>query len=120
MYDKQALNRTIGERIKLARIEAGYTQQRLADLVGMSSQNLSAVERGVVGVSFPMLLSLCDALAVTTDSLLRGTIERSDVSRIVTRLETLSPENLDLIERLFNTAFELISINQAQHSQITD
>ena len=111
MYEKHTLNRAIGERIKKARVEAGYTQQRLADLVGMSSQNLSAVERGAVGISFYMLLSICNTLSITTDSILCGTSHNSDVSRIVARLELLSPENLEIIEKLFYAAMELIASN---------
>ncbi len=117
MYDKHTLNIDIGECIKQARIDAGFTQQQLAELIGRSSPNLSAVERGAVGISNYALLRICDVLCVTTDAILLGINEASDISRIIKRLEHISPENLILVEDIINTLLKVVAANSASQNQ---
>lgn len=116
MYDKHALNIAIGERIKHARTAAGYTQQQLAELIDMSPPNLSAVERGAVGISHSALLRICEALCVTTDTILRGTNEISDISHVVMRLGNISSENRRIIEEIINSSLKLIAVNNTSRN----
>ena len=54
MADKKEENVQIGARVKQAREAAGLTQERLAELVDVTAQFLSGVERGAVGLSVPV------------------------------------------------------------------
>ena len=47
----QEINVILGENIRRERERAGYTQERLSEMIDMSTQNLSTVERGMAGVS---------------------------------------------------------------------
>ena len=58
---------TIGKRVQQARKIKRYTQAELAEMINMSSQNLSCLERGTTGISIPTLMSLCKALDVSSD-----------------------------------------------------
>ena len=62
--ERKELNILMGERIRIAREAAGYTQENLSELIGVSSQYVSDLERGVVGTSVPTLVKLCDVLSV--------------------------------------------------------
>ena len=61
------LNKQIGERCRKAREVAGYTQEQLAEQVGVSTQFLSDAERGVTGMSVTTIIKICSILNISTD-----------------------------------------------------
>lgn len=63
----------IGQRIKAARLEKGYSQADLGALVGCSNNHLSHVEVGQTKVSLAMLLKLAFALDKNFDFFLLDT-----------------------------------------------
>lgn len=62
--------KAIGKRIKIARIKADMTQERLAELAGISPTHMSNIETGTTRVSLSAIVSLANALSVTSDDLL--------------------------------------------------
>lgn len=62
----------VGARIRACRLEAGMSQERLAELSDLSPPYVSHVERGVKGPSLGALIRLAAALGVTIDYLLAG------------------------------------------------
>lgn len=100
MKEKKEINIQIGSRIRTAREKAGYTQERFAELIDVSVQYTSDLERGVVGTSIPTLIRICEALHVSSDYLLFGRSSESgsdDISRITGILATLKPEQLSIV-----------------------
>jgi len=79
----------LGERLRLARKEAGLTQQQLADKVGMKKASISGLELGTSKKpSADNILPLAKFLGVTPEWLVSGKgVKKAQVSR-----ETL-PEN---------------------------
>lgn len=62
--------KAIGKRIKIARIKADLTQERLAEAVDISPTHLSNIETGTTRVSLTAIVNLANALSVTVDDLL--------------------------------------------------
>ena len=60
----------IGKRIKELRVEAGLTQQRVADILKIDRSNFSKYELGKLEVNNEMLVKLAKLFEVTTDYLL--------------------------------------------------
>lgn len=118
MSEKKIENCNIGSRVKQARESAGLTQERLAELVDVTAQYLSGVERGAVGLSVPVLLRLCSVLLVSSDFLLTGSTEGSDVTGITARLSRLPPEHIKNVEEILNRYIEGVAISQK--TQLTD
>lgn len=114
MADKKQENIQIGFRVKQAREAAGLTQERLSELLDVTAQYLSGVERGAVGLSVPILIRLCSVLLVSSDFILTGDTEYSDVTSITTRLSRLPSEHINNVEEILNRYIEGIAI--AQHS----
>lgn len=110
MAKKKEENVQIGMRIKAAREAAGYTQERLAELVDVSAQYISGLERGVVGLSIPNLVKLCKVLSVSSDELLMGGTQPSGTADIVARMERLPAEHIKNMEKLLNCYMEGIAI----------
>ena len=71
MKEKKPINLEIGQNVKQIRENAGLTQERLAELIGLGVKHLSAIECGAT------LKQLCVLLSVPADAILFG-IESSN------------------------------------------
>jgi len=71
--------KAIGKRIKIARIKADLTQERLAEMVEISPTHMSNIETGTTRVSLTATVSLANALSVTVDDLLCDSVVKSKV-----------------------------------------
>ena len=66
--------KSIGKRLKIARIRADLTQNKLSEMAGMSPTHLSNIETGTTKVSLCAIVNLANALNITCDELLCGNI----------------------------------------------
>jgi len=64
---------TVRNRIRELRLERGWTQQRLADAVGVSRQSVNSIECGRYVPSLELALSFARVFARSTDSMARTT-----------------------------------------------
>ena len=55
----------IGERIRLLRVKAGFSQNELAGRADVSQSHLRRVELGQAGITVDHLQMVCDALGIT-------------------------------------------------------
>ena len=78
---------TIGKRISRLRREAGYTQDTLADVLGITPQAISKWECDITCPDISLLPALAKALGVTTDELLSGKSESEPAVKIVPKDE---------------------------------
>ena len=66
--------KAIGQRIKIARIKKGVTQETVADLIDITPAHMSNVETGKTKVSLPTLIAIANALSVSVDTLIASKI----------------------------------------------
>ncbi len=71
--------KAIGKRIKIARIKADLTQERLAEIVSVSPSHMSNIETGTTRVSLTLIVTIANALSVTVDDLLCDNIRKARV-----------------------------------------
>ena len=69
--------KSIGKRIKAARIRLDMTQERLAEQVNLSPSHLSNIETGTTKVSLSTIVKLANALHVSVDGLLADSVVQS-------------------------------------------
>lgn len=65
--DKEQTRARIGARISSLRIQAGLTQQQLADRSGLQRTHIGRIEAGKYDVTLPTLQSIAEALGMTFD-----------------------------------------------------
>lgn len=75
--------KTIGRRIQERRKELNLTQQYVYETLDISQNHYSRIENGHVGMSFEILLELCEILQISTDYILTGEIYKHTDSPIV-------------------------------------
>lgn len=94
----------IGANIRKARQRSDLTQEQLAELIEVTPQYLSDLERGVVGTSISTLILLCKKLNVTADFILFGTEndDDSEVMVLLERIKYMPKYKADMIERAVN------------------
>ncbi|MEI6492947.1 MAG: helix-turn-helix transcriptional regulator [Verrucomicrobiota bacterium] len=66
------LLRKIGRVVRERRLSLDFTQECLAELIGVHWQTISAIERGVYPVSLLTFTRLCQHLEVSPERLLEG------------------------------------------------
>ena len=60
----------IGKRIKKKRVEKGFTQERLSELIGVGPSHMSHMESGKTVPSMEVFITLCNVLECSADELL--------------------------------------------------
>ena len=72
MRKRKAINVQIGANIQRARESAGLTQDKLSEQIGVTPNHISAIERGVYGISLENLQKMCQILNVSADFIIFG------------------------------------------------
>lgn len=101
----------IGENIQHLRKKKGMTQEELAELVSLSPNYLSAIERGVYQLKYDKLVEIINCLECTPNDIFVGTYKSSyktRASHLSDTIETLDPKEqdriFDVVEVLVKTA----------------
>ena len=102
--------KAIGKRIKIARIKADLTQERLSEIVGISPTHISNIETGTTKVSLTSIVSIANGLGVTADDLLCDSVVHAKAQfekDIASLLEDCNPYEIrmvrDIAEALITT-----------------
>ena len=110
MGQKKDLNVLVGINIKREREKAGLTQDQLSEKLSIGPKSLSAIERGVVGISLTTLLKICDVLSVSANTILREDCEKNNIQNITDQLERLTPSQLEIAADMLNKLFKAFSL----------
>lgn len=109
---------TMGRRIRLRRKELGLTQNKLAELLEVSNNHLSAIENGREKPSLEKFVILCKLLKTTPDFLLLGTLHSCNVSQNISdNLRLCDAEDIKLIGQIVEL---LVARNQNFWNKDTD
>lgn len=72
------LRKSIGKKIKIARLKAEYTQEQLAKKLSLSTRYISQLERGIAFGSASTIISVCKALNINANFLFADVINVTD------------------------------------------
>lgn len=95
MQKEKTVEQMIGQRIKKLRKEKGYTQQQFSEIIGLSTNYLSDIERGKSSARLDKLVAIINALECSADDVFADAIKfgyKIKVSRLSEKLELLPPE----------------------------
>lgn len=112
MSMKKDINVIVGQNIKIERERAGYTQEQFSERIGLGAKSLSAIERGIVGISMTSLQHICKTLAISSDTILFGRTAQNDLEDVVHRLENLNAAQLKVMRKTILATLEAFSIHE--------
>ena len=97
---------TMGDRIREARKHEGLTQERLAELLDISVESVSHIERGSRVPSMKVFIKLIEVLNVSADYLLRDSISTGQLfgdNALGSKIEQLSRKERIALEAIIDT-----------------
>ena len=90
----------MGKRIREIRESKHMTQAALSELAGIEPSNLSHIERAATKVSLPTLMNIANALEVSLDELVCGSLVRSEhisIRQLNELLSDCTPDELQAV-----------------------
>lgn len=109
MREKKEINIQIGEQIRAAREQAKLTQEQFAERIDVSTQYVSDLERGVVGVSIATLKRVCLTLGISSDQILFGNRPDNDIDTIAEKCKRLSPKQFSILSDIIDKYIEAVN-----------
>ena len=91
------VDKRVGKRIQKSRENAKISQEKLAEIVGMSVTAISNIERGNNYPSFENFIKIANAIGVSTDILLCDVVESAQIARASELSEKL--KNIPVLKR---------------------
>lgn len=88
-------SKTLGNRIREARFKKQHTQQKLAEIAGISQMYLGEIERGTKIPSLKSFIKIIEALDISADYILRDELSSGEhyiYNEITEKLKCLSPK----------------------------
>lgn len=86
----------LGRRVRLQRLHLGWTQDRLAKAIGVSTSFVGHIERGTRKASIDTLVEISNAMDISVETLLYASLKHHHSTRQNAMRELLS----DLQQRL--------------------
>ena len=96
----------MGIRIAQRRKELHFTQEQLAEKMGVSLQTVSCIELGKKAVRPENLANLCVYLDVTADYILYGKRNERQMNDTIMKLSALEPEEYCTVQGLFDLLYK--------------
>jgi DNA-binding XRE family transcriptional regulator len=96
-----------GRKIKTYREKLGYSQEKLGELVEVSTKTIVFWENGTTFIKYPAMVRLCKVLGVEQIDLFNFGVPKADrgssVEQIVNLSKKLSPETQEQIVEIIKT-----------------
>ncbi|MEG0615707.1 MAG: helix-turn-helix transcriptional regulator [Oscillospiraceae bacterium] len=90
----------MGQRIRKQREFLGYTRENMAEKLQCSTKFCADIENGASGISLKNLLLLSDFLKLSTDYILKGSDEKSEIGNINAIIGQCPQEKVDYLEEI--------------------
>lgn len=105
----------LGQRIRAARLAAGLSQEKSAEMVCLTSQHISHTEVASTKISLPALIKIANALNTSVDRLLSDSIHASKaylMDDIQTFFSDCNPDEIYVMLEAANAAKKAIRIRK--------
>ena len=90
----------IGKRIQNRRKQLMFTQEQLAEMMNVSIQMVSNLERGNKAIRIDNLINLSQILNISTDYILTGKETTDDIQLLTERISQLPEKERKMVEML--------------------
>lgn len=88
----------IGKRIKKARLEKHYTQEKLSEMLNVSVEHLSRIENGGYRPSLGLIEKISDILETDESFLMFGKYDISDIDKeLYDKIQSLEADKKDAL-----------------------
>ena len=102
----------LGNRIRIARKDAGLTSERLSEICDINAAYLRQIECGAKTPSLPLFVALCKGLQVTPSYLLADAIPKCDnqeLDALLQMCKNATPQQIRIIVSVLNSFADSLS-----------
>lgn len=106
------MDKGLGKRLKAARLDRGFTADKLSELCNINATYLRQIEGGKKIPSLPVFIDLCNVLRVSPDYLLRDVLVSNEISHIeeLTKLwENAAPGQQEIASTMVKAVLEYLT-----------
>ena len=121
---EKLLRKNIGKKIKLARTNANFTQEQLAEKISLSTRYISQLERGIAFGSATTITNICKILNINPnflfeDLLNEDSCEFNDLidAKFLKSYSKLNNYNINILNSM---ASELLKLQDAESMNYKD
>mgnify|MGYP000431226170 CR=1 FL=1 len=109
----------LGEQIKRCREKRGFTQEQLAEKIGVSIETISSIERGIKMPRLQNFVAIANQLGVSADELLQDELDFgfiAEANALSKKLEELSRADRKRIPSQHNRAIRRTAKRKRPHT----
>lgn len=103
------MEKIIGKKIQEYRRKRGITQEAFSEMLEISPNYLSALERGIYNIKLDLLVKMLNILGCSADEIFCDVVDRSSAlsaSKLSAKLDELPPVEQERILRVVDTMIE--------------
>jgi transcriptional regulator with XRE-family HTH domain len=99
-------------------MRADLTQEKMSEMIGVTPQYLSDLERGLVGTSVSTLIRICTELNVSADFILFGRGDEKDGanSTLIEKIQRLPKYKADMVESTVDILLEAMDMEPGKRA----
>ena len=107
--------KALGKRIKIARINADLTQDRLSTILELSPSHMSNIETGTTRISLTALVNIANALGVSVDDLIYDSVvhARPQLEREIQQIvDSCDDYELRVVKEVTHSVVDALRVNE--------
>ena len=105
MESKNEINNSFGKVLKDFRVKKGYTQETMAEKLGISLKYISRIENGYSGIKTQSLINYMNFLGITPNTIFKELMTNQEIIKqieISQKLNQLSEEKLNFVDNMID------------------
>jgi len=101
-YSREHINKIIGNNVRFIRKSNKLSQEKFAELLDLSPQFISDLERGVQGISLTTMIKICNTMKCSPMVILSNLIEFDNYNNEMDNFINLSEKNQEIIKTIIS------------------
>ena len=101
-YSREHINKIIGNNVRFIRKSNKLSQEKFAELLDLSPQFISDLERGVQGISLTTMVKICNTMKCSPMVILSNLIEFDNYNNEMDNFINLSEKNQEIIKTIIS------------------
>ena len=96
--DMMEIKSIVGKNLRKIRKSHGYTQEELAEMIGIERKSISHIETGHSAISYNVMQKICDKLHISAVELFFNELPQTQNEKLIQTINTIlkfSDEKLD-------------------------
>lgn len=101
-YSREHINKIIGNNVRFIRKSNKLSQEKFAELLDLSPQFISDLERGVQGISLTTMIKICNTMKCSPMVILSNLIEFDNYNNEMDNFINLSEKNQEIVKTIIS------------------